>query len=148
MAAMNKLALMITVALLAFAGPVLASEGEPSSSGGSSSSRSQNEPELGANPGVELPALVVPMSANGGQAGYFYLTMALEVRGDGWSVREKVPLIQDHLVRWVYANPIPAGLSEEEALDILSAAVIDISNEIMGGPVVLGLVYRDVSTGF
>ena len=145
MAGMRHLLVILIAASLSWAAPVFASGSGPSSGGSSSS---ESTPPLGRNPGVELPALVVPMISNDRQAGYFYLTMALEVRGSDWEVRERVPFIQDRLVRWVYANPIPADLSEEEALEILSAAVIDIANEIMGGTRVTGLVYRDVSTGF
>jgi len=124
------------------------SGGGSSSSSSDQGSNSRNRATAGRRAGVELPALVVPMISNGYQAGYFYLTMALEVRGDDWQVRERVPLIQHRLVRWVYANPISAELSEEEALDILSEAVIDIANEVMANHQVTGLVYRDVSTGF
>ncbi len=117
------------------------------------SSSSSNVPDnsngpLGGTPGVQLPALVVPMFQGRRQAGYFYLTMALEVRGDDWAVREKVPFIQDALVRYVYTHPISAGMTEEEALDLLSRAVVQIAADIMHNDQVIGIIYRDVSTGF
>ena len=148
---MKRILSLFAICVLIAAAPALAAGGgqsrsSSSSSGHGSSSSSAAAPQT--DPGVELPALVVPMISNERQSGYFYLTMALEVRGDDYQVRQRVPLIVDRLVRWVYANPVPAGLTEDEALDILSAAVIEISNDIMGAEKVTGLVYRDVSTGF
>lgn len=122
----------------------------PSDHGNSSSSDrpSNSNGPLGGTPGVQLPALVVPMYSGRQQAGYFYLTMALEVRGDDWAVREKVPFIQDALVRYVYTHPIPEGMSEEEALEILSEPLMQIAADIMQNDQVIGIIYRDVSTGF
>ena len=114
----------------------------------SSSSNSRSNTPLGGTPGVELPSLVVPLIQGQRQAGYFYLTMALEVRGDDWAVREKVPFIQDALVRYVYANPIPAGTTQEEALAILSEVVVMIATDVMQNDQVRGIIYRDVSSGF
>jgi len=115
---------------------------------GNNSGNDRSNTPLGGTPGVQLPALVVPMFQGERQAGYFYLTMALEVTGDDWQVREKVPYIQDALVRYVYAHPIPVGMSEEQALDIMSEIVVAIASDIMGNDQVTGIIYRDVSTGF
>jgi hypothetical protein len=81
-------------------------------------------------PFVDLPPFMAPLVANGELRAYMYIVLKVEVKSDGQKgvVLEKVPYLQDAILRAVHATPItdpndPDKVAEPALLQRLTPVV-------------------------
>jgi hypothetical protein len=133
---MRKLAILALMAavlsLRAFAAEEKA-HGEAKHEGG----KKEGEAKKG-KPGtnVDMPFLMAPLTnADGKLLGYAYLSSRLTASSEGvvTDVREKLPFIQDAMVREINANPV-ATADDPESVDVprLEARLLANARKVMG----------------
>jgi len=85
---------------------------------------------------VDMPFLMAPLTnADGKLLGYAYLSSRLTASSEGvvTDVREKLPFIQDAMVREINANPV-ATADDPESVDVprLEARLLANARKVMG----------------
>jgi hypothetical protein len=108
--------------ILALMAPTFAAEERGKPAEGKAGEGKSGEIKKGGQPGtnVDMPYLIAPLSdADGKLIGYAYLSSRLTAMSDtiALSVRDKLPFIQDAMLRDVNAEPI-ATADDPEKVDI------------------------------
>lgn len=130
-----KKALIPAVMVLALAAPSLAAEQKPAA--GKAADAKAGEARKG-KPGTNIPleTLLAPLSNEDGKLmGYAYLTSRLTAASekDALAAREKLPFIQDAMLRDVNAEPV-ASADDPEKVDItgVEKRLLSDATRIMG----------------
>ena len=97
--------------------------------------------------GIDMPALMAPVTTNGELHYYVYLAIRLELSGDGQKnlVLERIPYIQDAFLREVHRASI-ALASDPETVDghALTERLLAIAEKVVGPGVVTGIEFRNI----
>ena len=98
-------------------------------------------------PGIDMPALMAPVTVNGELHYYVYLAIRLELSGDGPKslVLEKIPYIQDAFLREVHRASIAAA-GDPQTVDgrALQTRFLGITEQLVGPGVVTGIEFRNI----
>lgn len=128
-------AIAAAIALMMFAFPAIAGGG-----GGE-----KREPGV---PSLDLPPFMAPVSENGELKFYMYIVVKLDLTSDFKKpvVLEKVPYLQDAVLRFVHASPIPA-LDGGEKIDeaALAQGLKPVIENVLGPDVVAQVGFRNVA---
>ncbi|MBI1211309.1 MAG: hypothetical protein GC190_07600 [Alphaproteobacteria bacterium] len=97
--------------------------------------------------GIDMPALMAPVTTDGVLHYYVYLAIRLELSGDNQKepVLEKIPYIQDAFLRDVHRQSI-ALAGDPETVDGhgLTQRFLAICERILGPGVVTGIEFRNI----
>ena len=97
--------------------------------------------------GIDMPALMAPVSVNGELRYYVYLAIRLELSGDGQKdlVLQRIPYIQDAFLREVHRASIAVN-NDPETVDGhgLIARLVAIAEKVVGPGVVTGIEFRNI----
>lgn len=130
----------ILVAAMTFAMPVQSAGG-----GGGHGSEPKREPGV---PSLDLPPFMAPVIENGELKFYMYIVVKLDLTSDFKKpvVLEKVPYLQDALLRYVHKAAIPP-LPGTEKIDeaALAAGLKPIVDGILGPDVVQQVGFRNLA---
>ena len=128
---MKLVPLVSLLALLAY--PALAAEEHAKAEGGEKGEKKDGKP--GTN--VDMPFLRAPMTdADGKLTGYAYITSRLTASSEAivTDVREKLPFIQDVLLRDVNNSPVALPDNPQEVnIPGLEARLLAGARKVMGG---------------
>lgn len=127
---MRKIALL---AFLAMTAPALAAEH------GAPASKAEGDAKKGGKPGtnVDMPLLMAPLTNQEGKlSGYAYISSRLTASSEGavTDVREKLPFIQDAMVRDINNTGV-ATADDHEKVDIagVESRLLANARKVMGG---------------
>lgn len=97
--------------------------------------------------GIDMPALMAPVTVDGQLHYYVYLAIRLELSGDGQKdlVLEKIPYIQDAFLREVHRASI-AVPGDPQTVDGhgLTERFLAITEKLLGPSVVTGIEFRNI----
>jgi hypothetical protein len=97
--------------------------------------------------GIDMPALMAPVTVDGELRYYVYLAIRLELSGDDRKdlVLEKIPYIQDAFLREVHRSSI-AVAGDPETIDGhgLTERFLAICEKVLGAGVVTGIEFRNI----
>lgn len=97
--------------------------------------------------GIDMPALMAPVTVDGELHYYVYLAIRLELSSDGQKdlVLEKIPYLQDAFLREVHRQSI-AVAGDPETVDGhgLTERLLAICEKILGPGVVTGIEFRNI----
>jgi hypothetical protein len=97
--------------------------------------------------GIDMPALMAPVTVNGELRYYVYLAIRLELSGDSQKnlVLERIPYIQDAFLRDVHRESIATN-NDPETVDghALTARLVAIAEKVVGPGVVVGIEFRNI----
>jgi len=97
--------------------------------------------------GVDMPALMAPVTTNGELHYYVYLAIRLELSDDGQKaiVLEKIPYIQDAFLREVHRESIAVG-GDPGTVDGhgLTERFLRICETVVGPGIVTGIEFRNI----
>jgi hypothetical protein len=97
--------------------------------------------------GIDMPALMAPVTVNGELQYYVYLAIRLELSGDGQKdlVLERIPYIQDAFLREVHRASI-AVAGDPQTVDGhgLIARFVSTAAKVLGPGVVTGIEFRNM----
>ena len=97
--------------------------------------------------GIDMPALMAPVTVNGELRHYVYLAIRLELSGDSQKdlVLERIPYIQDAFLRDVHRASVAMN-NDPETVDGhgLTERLVAIAAKILGPGVVTGIEFRNI----
>lgn len=109
-------------------------------------------PLAGTNkPGIDMPALIAPVTVDGELHYYVYLAIRLDLSSDSQKnlVLERIPYLQDAFLREVHRASIALG-EDAETVDGhgLTVRLMAVAAKVLGPDVVTGIEFRNmVRTG-
>ena len=97
--------------------------------------------------GIDMPALMAPVTVNGELRYYVYLAIRLDLSSDSQKemVLERIPYIQDAFLREVHRASIAVG-DDAETVDGhgLQERLIAVAEKVCGPGVVIGIEFRNI----
>jgi flagellar basal body-associated protein FliL len=136
---------MIRFTGLLIAAVVFAVTAQAAGGGGGHGAEAKREPGV---PSLDLPPFMAPVSVNGELKFYMYIVVKLDLTSDFKKpvVLEKVPYLQDAMLRFVHTAPI-APLAGTEKIDeaALAAGLKPIVDNILGPDVVQQVGFRNLA---
>jgi len=96
--------------------------------------------------GIDMPALMAPVTVNGELRYYVYLAIRLELSSDSQKdlVLERIPYIQDAFLREVHRASIAAGDPDTVDAHGLTERFLAICEKLVGPGVIKGIEFRNI----
>jgi hypothetical protein len=99
-------------------------------------------------PSLDLPPFMAPVTVNGELQYYLYVVIKLDLTSDFKkpAVLEKVPYLQDAILRDVHATPVGTGPDPSKIdPDAFSARLKPVVDKILGPDVVAKVSFRNIA---
>jgi hypothetical protein len=146
---MRLLIALIMMAIFLGSGSSQASEGKAQSASppAATDAATGGPLEGSGKSGIDMPALMAPVTVKGELHYYIYLAIRLELSSDGQKdlVLERIPYIQDAFLREVHRASIAVG-DDPETVDGhgLQERFLAVAEKVCGPGVVIGIEFRNI----